>query len=127
VVDLLGQACDWLTRQREANMTTVVDYSRPGATALTVRLAATPGSTPFQIENGYGVMEQFISRDYLITASDLVLGGFVVQPQPGDRITETTAAGTFVYELMSPGKEPCWRWSDPYRNSIRVHTKQVQT
>ena len=127
MADLLAQGSDWLTRTRAANMATVVDYTRPGTPALTARIGATIGSTTFEIDNGYGAVERFISRDFLITTSDLVLGGVVAEPQPGDRITETTPAGTLVYELMSAGgKEPCWRWSDPYRNTIRVHTKQVQ-
>jgi hypothetical protein len=129
MVDLLGQAAAWLTGTRAATMATVVTYSRPGvspAPAQTVNLAATPGATTFEIDNGYGVVERLVSRDFLITTSDLVLGGAVVGPRPGDQITESTASGTFVYEVMSPGKEPCWRWSDPYRNTRRVHTKQVQ-
>ena len=129
MVDLLQQASDWLTRTRAATMATVVTYSRPGvspAEPQTVSLAATVDSTAFEIDNGYGVVEQVVSRDFLLTRSDLVLGGVVVQPKPGDQITETTVAGTFVYESMSPGKEPCWRWSDPHRNTVRVHTKQVQ-
>jgi hypothetical protein len=125
MVDLLGQAALWLTRTRAQNCATVVAYSRPGAPAQSVNLAATPGTTTFEIDNGYGVVERIVSRDFLITASDLVLGGAVAHPRPGDCITESAANGTFVYEVMSPGKEPCWRWSDPYRNTIRVHTKQA--
>jgi hypothetical protein len=123
---MLAQAASWLSGVRKANMTTVVTYTRPGAPAASVPVSATIGATTFQIENEYSVLVQFTSRDFLITAADLVLGAAVVQPKPGDCITESAASGTIVYQVLAPGKEPCWRWSDPYRNTIRVHTKQVQ-
>ena len=127
MVDLLAQGAAWLAGQRAANMATRVMYTRLSSPPATVVIAATIGTTAYEIDDGYGAVERFVSRDFLITASDLVLRGVAIQPQPGDQIAETTAAGVCVYELMGPGKESCWRWSDPYRNSIRVHTKQVQT
>ena len=39
--------------------------------------------------------------------------------------TLTQAGQTFVYEVIRPGDEPCWRWSDSYRQTLRIHTKQV--
>lgn len=60
-------------------------------------------------------------RDYLIPAADLVLGGLAVEPARGDRITE----GSLVFEVIAPGGEPAWRWSDPQRTRYRVHCKQV--
>jgi hypothetical protein len=126
MVDMLAQAASWLSGVRKANMTTVVTYTRPGTPPASVSVSATIGATTFQIENEYGMLVQFTSRDFLITASDLVLGSSVVQPKPGDTVSETAPSGTVVYQVLGPGKEPCWRWSDPYRNTIRVHTKQVQ-
>jgi hypothetical protein len=46
-------------------------------------------------------------------------------PERGDVIRETQATRTFVYEVMAPGKEPPWRWSDVYRKLLRIHTKQI--
>ena len=126
MVDMLAQAAGWLSGVRKANMTTVVTYTRSCTPAASVPVSATIGATTFQIENEYSVLVQFTSRDFLITAADLVLGGTVVQPKANDCITESMAEGTVVYQVLAPGKEPCWRWSDPYRNTIRVHTKQVQ-
>jgi hypothetical protein len=42
-------------------------------------------------------------------------------------IRETQGAKTFIYEVMAPGKEPAWRWSDVFRKVLRIHTKQVGT
>ena len=124
-MDLLAQGAAWLAGQRAASMASWVTYTRPGAPDLSVDLAATPDATTFEIDDGYGAVERIVARDYLITATDLVLSGMVVLPQPGDQIAEMTPGGLLVYEAMYVGKEPCWCWSDPYRNTIRVHTKQV--
>jgi len=92
-----------------------------------VDLAATIGRTIFEVDNGHGVLERIESRDYLALATDLVLVGLPVLPKRGDRIRETQGTVTYVYEVMAPGKEPEWRWSDPYRKTLRIHTKQIDT
>jgi hypothetical protein len=51
----------------------------------------------------------------------------VVLPQRGDRIRETDGATTYVYEVLAPGDEPHWHYSDAYRQTLRIHTKQVDT
>jgi hypothetical protein len=48
-------------------------------------------------------------------------------PERGDAIREQQDGKVYVYEVMAPGKEACWRWSDPYRQTLRIHTKQVGT
>jgi hypothetical protein len=64
---------------------------------------------------------------FLIHAADLVLGGSPTLPERGDLIRETQGTKIFIYEVMAPGKEPPWRWSDVYRKLLRIHTKQVGT
>ena len=64
---------------------------------------------------------------FLILAAELILDSKQVLPQRGDRIRETQGGVTFVYEVTAPGKEPCWRYSDPYRKTLRIHSKQVDT
>lgn len=58
---------------------------------------------------------------------DLVLGGATALPKAGDRVRETDGGKVFVYEVMAPGNEPAWRYSDPYRRALRIHTKHVAT
>ena len=31
----------------------------------------------------------------------------------------------YIYEVNAPGSEPPWRWSDPHRRLLRIHTKQI--
>lgn len=105
-------------------MTRTVVYQR-GADA--VEIAATIGRTEFEQVDEHGVVQRLQSRDFLVRAADLVLAGAPTLPKAGDRIRETVGAQTFVYEVMAPGNEPPWRYSDPYRKALRIHTKHVAT
>jgi hypothetical protein len=107
---------------RAQHLSRTVTYQRGDDS---VEVAATVGRTVFEIDDGSGAAVQWESRDFLVPAADLVLAGEVVEPLPGDRIRETQGEKVYVYEVLAPGKEPCWRWSDPFRRTLRVHTKQV--
>ena len=88
---------------------------------------ASIGRTIFDVDNGFGVVERTETRDFLVLTDDLVLGGARTLPERGDRVRETQGTTTFVYEVMAPGKEPHWRYSDPYRKALRIHTKHIST
>lgn len=122
--DLLRTGSDWLETQRTEHMTSTVVYSRGD---FDVEVPATIGRTEFEVDDGFGVLVRTESRDYLILAENLVLDGQPTLPERGDRIRETEGSQTVVYEVMAPGKEPPWRYSDPYRRTLRIHTKQVDT
>ncbi|GJQ27312.1 MAG: hypothetical protein HBSAPP02_23440 [Phycisphaerae bacterium] len=92
-----------------------------------VELAATIGRTEFEQADHFGVIHRTQSRDFLVRAADLVLGGEPALPVAGDRIREGDGEKTFVYEVMAPGGEPPFRYSDPYRRTLRIHTKHVTT
>ena len=62
------------------------------------------------------------SRDYLILVADLAAGGITGEPTPGDLIIE---ADDRTFEVQDIAGEPCWRWSDPYHKTLRIHTKAV--
>ena len=122
--DLLEHASGWLEDQRHRHLTGVVTYRRGG---VSVDLPATTGRTLFEVDGGRGILEKVESRDFLVRGSDLVLGGATVLPERGDRVRETRGGMVFVHEVMAPGGEPHFRWSDPYRRTLRIHTKQVGT
>lgn len=85
------------------------------------------GRTTFEVDSGTGVFESYESRDFLISAADLVWGNYhKFQPQRGDRIEEEQGGVTYVYEVMAPGREPAFRFSDTYRQTLRIHTKLVE-
>jgi len=120
MADLLQQGAEWLGRMRRDHLSHLVTYSRDGAE---LQIAATVGSTTFEVDDGYGGVEKWQSRDYLVTAADLALGGVLVQPQRGDRISD----GGQVYEVMAPGKEDVCRPADNYGLTWRIHTKRIGT
>lgn len=103
-------------------MTRLVVYERGGDS---VEIAATIGRTVFEQADDYGLIHRTESRDYLVLATGLVLAGAQIAPRAGDRIRENDGNKVFVYEVMAPGGEPPYRFSDPYRRTLRIHTKQV--
>jgi len=54
----------------------------------------------------------------LVLADDLVLDAVTTLPERGDVIEEPAGTITLLYEVMAPGNEPCWRYSDAYRQSL---------
>lgn len=122
MADVLEQAAIWLRRMQRQYAATTVLYMRG---EQSVPVSATIGRTLFEVDDGYGVVVRFESRDFLIAPEELVLGDRRVLPQRGDRVQESQDGITFTYEVMSPGKDPPWRYSDPYRRTFRIHTKQV--
>lgn len=123
MADLLHTASDWLHDRQKQHASRTVTYERGAAT---VAVQATIGRTVFEIDDDLGVVHKIESRDFLIHAADLVLSGSAVLPERGDRIRETDGTTTYVYEVLAPGKEPHYRFSDPYRKRLRIHTKQVE-
>ena len=124
MADMLEQASNWLEDQRTEHASRTVTYQRG---AGNVALVASIGRTIFDVDNGFGVVERVESRDFLVLAADLVLAGVPVLPERGDRVRETQGTTTYVYEVMAPGKEPHFRFSDPYRKTLRIHTKHIST
>jgi len=123
-MDLLDQGLAWLEDRRHEHLTRPVVYERDGDS---VELAATIGRTLFEQTDEYGIVHRIESRDFLVRAADLVLAGQPTLPQAGDRIRESDGGVTHVYEVMAPGTEPPWRYSDVYRRTLRIHTKHVAT
>ena len=124
MADLLQQASSWLAGMRKSHLSHPVTYCRDAAA---VQVQASIGSTVFQTDDGNGALINWESRDFLIAAGDLLLDVAEALPMAGDRIKEAIGSRTVVYEVMAPGKEPCWRYSDPFRQTLRIHTKQVDT
>ena len=125
MADLLQRGMAWLEAQRTKFMTQAVVYQRGGEGGGAVEVPATIGATTFQVDDDDGAMLRVESRDYLILAADLVISETPILPKRGDRIRETSGSQVFTYEVMAPGDEPCWRWSDGYRQTLRIHTKQT--
>jgi hypothetical protein len=134
MVDLLQTGTAWLGGQLKAVASRTVTYTRPqgfvtpGGNEDTIEdLPVTVGRTEFEQVDGYGVLQRTESRDYLVNAADFVLNQPQPLPQAGDRITEVVDGTTYTYEVMAPGGEPPWRYSDPQKVRLRIHTKHIDT
>lgn len=120
--DRLRAAAANLAARVRSDAGNTITYARG---ASTVSVTATLGRTIFRTSTEYGVTRT-VSRDYLITADDLQLGGVRVIPVRGDRITEVDPRGdSRTYEVLAPGGEDVWRYSDAQRQILRVHTMEV--
>jgi hypothetical protein len=124
MTDLLQRGSDWLEDQRTRHISREVIYQR-GNTS--VELPATIGRTVFEQADDHGMIHKLESRDFLVLRTDLVLSGVQTLPQSGDRVRDPDEGATQVYEVMAPGNEPPFRYSDPYRKTLRIHTKHVGT
>src|SRR5262245_36890457 len=108
--------------QHEAATGKPVNYVRTIAgVATTVNLTASIGRTVYKLEDRRAARLDFGTRDYLIRAAALVLGGNLTVPRVGDRIVD----GSDTFEVQSPNDEPCFRPSDQFGIRLRVHTKKI--
>ena len=114
--DMLKQGLAWLARQRTDHMTSEVTYQRASQSPVT--LQATFGRTEYDVADQTGASIRTQVVDFLILAEDL---GGLYPPQRGD-IVITDEQQYEVLDLLGDG---LWRWSDPYHNTLRIHTKDI--
>lgn len=121
--DLLDAGLGWLAEKLKRHASRPVVYRRASDE---VTVPAIIGRTLLKLDDGYGgVRMEWTDRDFLIAADDLILGGRRTLPKRGDQILETRDGKTRGYEVLAPAGEPEWRWSDPHRKLLRIHTKDV--
>lgn len=111
--NVLNRGAAWLASKRTAHATEAVEY-RSGATTAPVQ--ATIGKSLFRINDEAGASLVVRTVDFLVAAADLP-----DDPQPGDSIVH---AGR-EFEVRQPGGEPCWRWSDSFGRTRRIHTQDM--
>lgn len=122
--DLLRQGQAWLAEQLTGHASRAVVYRRG---ELGVELQATIGRSHYQQDDGSGVITRSQVRDFLIDTDDLLLSIIGSLPKGGDRVVEIDGEKTFVFEVASLGGEPPWRYSDPFRLKLRIHTRQINS
>lgn len=120
MADMLKRGSDWLQQMRTAHMSSQIEYhavGRAGDPPQVLTVIATFGQTRFEIVDEAGLTTGAHVWDFLIIAGDL---GF--DPVPGDAIK----ANGRRYEVLALGQDiRGWRWSDPYRTTYRIHTKDT--
>jgi len=114
MADMLRKGSQWLEQMRATHCSSPVRYFR-GEDVIEVN--ATYGKTAYEVasENGLNVGSHV--WDFLILSDELPL-----EPEPGDIIE----ADEIKFEVMPLGEDiNGWRWSDPYRVTYRIHTREV--
>jgi len=96
-------------------------YERPSLGQSVVISKAVPGRSQHDIQQDGMVIESVRSRDWLILASKLVLGGQETLPAKGDRIVE----GSRVLAILAMGSEAQWKYTDQSELIIRIHTREI--
>lgn len=122
--DLLDRGAAFLDAQRHQHLSRLVLYRR-GTDEKEVE--ATIGKTEFEQADDAGLIHRVESRDFLVRTADLDLGAGPILPRAGDQVRETVGLSVFVYEVNAPGAQPPFRYSDPYRRVLRIHTKHIAT
>jgi hypothetical protein len=115
--DMLAAGAAWLTSQLSAAAGATVTYRRGDDVA---EVTATIGRSDFEATNQSGVIENWESRDFLISADQLPFG----EPVRGDTIVEVSGLLEVEYEVAAPRGVPVFRYGDAFRSIVRVHTKQ---
>ena len=122
--DLLHRGQAWLAEKLTKHASRSIVYQRDDVTA---ELTATIGVSRYEQDDGEGIVTRAQVRDYLIDTQSLIQSPIGTLPRRGDRIIEQDGNTTYIFEVMSIGGEPPWRYSDPFRVKLRIHTKQVET
>ena len=116
--DLLRQGAQWLGDMLKQHASSPVTYRRDQESH---EIDATFGRTQYEVEDEHGLRVGAEVIDFLVSAE--VFAPMFGEPEAGDQIV----ADGVVYEVMDLAGQGHWRWSDPYRTTMRIHTKEVGT
>lgn len=121
----LDTAMDWLaTTLEQSNVAgETVDYQR-GSESVSV--TAVVGASDMERSDGDGAQVAFRSTDFIITASTIILAGFVTQPRRGDKIIRTVGSTRRTHEVLPVDGEQHFAYSDPTGKQYRIHTKLIR-
>lgn len=122
MTDMLEKGLAWLDAMNAKFRGTPVIYRRGGAE---IEIIATIGRSNFELADEAGIIENYETRDFLVSASALLLEGQPFLPRAGDRIVETIGDKRLINEVLALGNEPPFKWCDPYRRTLRIHTKYI--
>ena len=121
MADLLRTGAAWLAGQLKAYASQSVTYRRD---VQSVTLSATPAIPRETLDDeGYALVQTDV-QEFVFTAADLILGGSVVRPRPGDVIQWVVGSETQTFLLTPDSGEDVWTREDPAGLLIRVRGKR---
>ncbi len=121
--NMLEWGTSWLASQLRQHASLPVTYRRGDER---IPIFATPGSSDAETDPDAEMRVDHTQRDWLVEASQLVLGGLHGMPEAGDRIEEVTPGRCYTWQVLTPdGRELPYAESDTGRSMFRIHTKLV--
>lgn len=111
---MLKSAIEHMRAIQLRSLAAEVGYTPLGGEARTVR--AVVGRTVFRSTDESGIWTRVETRDFIVPKELLSS-----EPHVGDEIVFLGC----TYEVLAPGGEPCWRWSDAFRTAYRIHAKHT--
>jgi len=117
MANILKNGIQFLADKLKSHASETVIYKRG---ADTVTICASFGKTDYQVQDQSGFKIGGQITDFLFQAEDLVIDRTLTVPKAGDQIQTDSA----LYEAQFIG-DGCWRYSDPFRKMIRLHTKEI--
>ena len=122
MTNVLETAATWLGGQLKGFASVVGTYRRG---SLSVSLIVTAYDYTYEVVDTEGFNITALSRDYIVHAADIVLGGVVVVPRAGDTITETIQGVARSFEVMPLGQLKEYEPLDASGVMIKIHTKRI--
>jgi len=124
MTDMLRDGLSWLAGKLTSHAAREVTYQRGESQSSVLAMI---GKTVAEQDSGDGLIMRMEIRDYLIDTTSLVLDGQQVLPERGDLIIETEDGKGLTYEILPIGSDRAWRYSDPFRLKLRIHTRLIAT
>lgn len=84
-------------------------------------------SREYEVIDTDGVVTVVNVRDFVINVEDYTFGGTVTDPRSGDRIKQSIAGTTHVFEVMPIASRPSREWVGNQNPQWMIHTKLVGT
>ncbi len=126
MADMLKTGLAFLTTQLTTHASQPIVYRRE-SDAATVQ--AVFGQKLLRIEGMAGDLRvEWTDMDFCIPTVDLVLCGEPIEPKEGDQVDILLDdGGTETFQVYRFGEDVAWRYADPHRSMVRVHTKLINS
>jgi hypothetical protein len=118
---MIGRGLDWLESKRKTHLSRAARMRRG---TLEIEVNVTPARTVANVDGPRGI-ERVESDDFIFSPDEVAE---LLPLLDGDQILMPASSGdgsTRIFELCKFMGEPCWRYTDSERRSIRAHAKMV--
>lgn len=120
-MNLMASGLSMIRRALPLAAGVLITYTRSGES---IELTAVEGKSAFDVADAQGGVVRYESRDFLVDATALVLGGIAATPQRGDKIELAVDGVPFTFEVSAPGGGEVYS-REAHQTRIRIHTQAL--